>query len=181
VATSVLVIVSRRYRHFTGRDHVMIFRNGQLHRKQIGGGYFLLPLIDELVVLPVVDQLMEFSVRQQIVFKPEFTVEEPNIKIDMVKISGFLVYKIEDFERFYANGCTVFGVSVSGDDLMISTSKVMKDIVEGHLMRQVLEQPIDQLYTNRSQLMSQLYDSLDEYRQRNGLIFLEGDITHFDL
>ena len=161
----LVLIIKLRYKKFTSRDFVLFYRRGLLRTKGYGGAYFLLPLIDQIIVLPTSVQRVNFEMTQQIIFKPKFRKSSYDKKIDNIIIKGFLLYKVKEPQEFYnysrlADSFQSKDAKEEGNRLIKITNEDLYDVIVGYLKRIVLEEPLDDLYTNRSNLLKKLQDHI---------------------
>ncbi|MHA2275761.1 MAG: SPFH domain-containing protein, partial [Candidatus Kariarchaeaceae archaeon] len=106
--------IKSRYKKFTNREFVLRFRNGKLKNEGFGGAFFVLPLIDELIVLSTTVNNLEIDAGELI------TRENQD-----VRINGLVIWRIEDPVKAYQS---ITGSQQKG--VMAQINRVLEQLVE---------------------------------------------------
>lgn len=145
ILVALFALMRSRYKKFTNREFVLRFRNGTLKNQGYGGGYFLLPLIDELIVLTTTIQNLEIDVAEKII-----TSENQD-----VRINGFVVWRIEDPVKAYQSISGSQGVGV-----MTEINRTLEQLVESIIRTTVAQLSLDQVLRERSLILEAIMSEL---------------------
>lgn len=159
---ALIAIIRARYKKFTNREFVLRFRNGKLREQGFGGGYFILPFIDELVVLSTTVQNLNISNVENI------TRENQDVQID-----GFVVWRIEDPEKAYQ--------SISGsqnEGVMTEIDQTLLRLVESIIRTTVARLTLDQVLRERSLIIEAILTELVPVVAPMGIKINTAEIKH---
>ena len=92
IALLFFIFMATRYRKFKTNQFVIHLRNGTVKHAGLGGSLWLLPLIDEYIVIPTTSIQTNLEAHEQVVSK-----EYQNISI-----TGMLIWKVIDPERAFS-------------------------------------------------------------------------------
>jgi regulator of protease activity HflC (stomatin/prohibitin superfamily) len=81
-----LLFLLTRYRKFKTNEFVIFLRNGKVKRAGLGGRLFLLPLIDEVIVIPTTIQQTSLEAKEKVVSR-----EYQNIAV-----TGFIFWQVTE-------------------------------------------------------------------------------------
>ena len=87
-----VIFLAARYRKFKTNQFVIHLRNGKVKHAGLGGSLFLLPLIDEYIVIPTTSIQTLVEAHEQVVSN-----EYQNIEIE-----GLLIWKVIDPEKAFS-------------------------------------------------------------------------------
>ena len=87
-----IVFMATRYRKFKTNQFVIHLRNGKVRTAGLGGSLWLLPLIDEYIVIPTTSIQTILEAHDQVV-----SMEYQNIEV-----VGMLIWKVVDPERAFS-------------------------------------------------------------------------------
>jgi len=87
-----LIFMATRYRKFKTNQFVIHLRNGKVKSAGLGGSIWLLPLIDEYIVIPTTSIQTILEAHEQVV-----SMEYQNISI-----VGMLIWKVVDPEKAFS-------------------------------------------------------------------------------
>jgi regulator of protease activity HflC (stomatin/prohibitin superfamily) len=163
---ALVAVIKARYKKFTNREFVLRFRNGQLKNQGYGGGYFLLPLIDELIVLTTTIQNLEIDVAEKII-----TSENQD-----VRVNGFVVWRIEDPVKAYQSISGSQGVGV-----MTEINRTLQQLVESIIRTTVARLTLDQVLRERSLIIEAIMMELIQVVGPMGIQINTTEIRHVEV
>jgi len=162
----LFVIIKARYRKFTNREFVLRFRKGILRNQGYGGGYFLLPLVDELIVLTTTIQNLEIDVAEKII-----TAENQD-----VRVNGFVVWRIEDPVKAYQSISGSQGVGV-----MTEINRTLEQLVESIIRTTVARLTLDQVLRERTLIIEAIMTELVPVVGPMGILINTTEIRHVEV
>ncbi|MDH5401915.1 MAG: SPFH domain-containing protein [Candidatus Heimdallarchaeota archaeon] len=165
IMTATIAIIKSRYRKFTNQDFVLRFRNGVLKNSGYGGGYFVLPLIDQLIVLTTTVQQLEVNAGEVI------TAENQD-----VRVIGFVLWRIENPEIAYQS---LSGNKGSG--VMTHINETISRLVESIVRTTVARLSLDQVLRERSLIIEALVAELVTVVGPMGIKINTAEIRHVDV
>ena len=89
-----LMFVVSRYRKFKTNEFVIYLRNGKVRRAGVGGRVFLMPLIDEVLIIPTTIQQTPLEAREKVVSR-----EYQNIGV-----TGFVFWQVTNPSEALSDG-----------------------------------------------------------------------------
>ncbi|MHA1912055.1 MAG: SPFH domain-containing protein [Candidatus Kariarchaeaceae archaeon] len=148
VILMLIIIFKNRYKIFTTNEFVLHFRSGKLKTASYGGGVFLLPIIDHIVVLSTAIQTVDISASEKVISKEN----------QEIIVRGFIVWRITNPEMaFKAIGTTA----------MTSISVTLEQIVEAVIRTAVANMTLEQILRERSiiieSIMSEVTPIVDSW------------------
>lgn len=161
----IVAIIKSRYRTFTNREFVLRFRWGKLINQGFGGGYFIWPIIDEIIVLSTTVQTQEIQASEVI------TQENQD-----VRVSGFVVWRIEDPVKAYQS---IEGSQNRG--LMTEINKTLAQLVESIIRTTVARLTLDQVLRERSLIIEAIRTELLPVVGPLGIVINTAEIRHVDV
>lgn len=161
----IIALIKWRYEIFTNNQFVLFFRNGKLRNQGYGGGYFLLPFIDELIVLSTTIQNLEIDVAEKII-----TSENQDVKID-----AFIVWRIEDPVLAYQS------ISGGGTGVMHALNKTLEDLVESIIRTTVASLTLDQVLRERGLIIEAIMEELLPVVSPMGIKINTAEIRHVEV
>jgi regulator of protease activity HflC (stomatin/prohibitin superfamily) len=138
---------------------------GKLKSQGFGGGYFLLPFIDELIVLPTTVQTLEIAAGEVI------TRENQD-----VRVNGFVIWRIEDPVKSYQ--------SISGQrstSVMNEINHTLSKLVESIIRTTVARLSLDQVLRERSLIIEAIMSELVPVVEPMGIRMNTAEIRHVDV
>ena len=166
LAVFTMMVIKARYRRYTNREFVLRFRNGKLKNQGFGGGYFLLPLIDELIVLTTTIQNLEIDAGEAII-----TSENQD-----VRVQAFVVWQIEDPVKAYQS---ISGTQ--GKGVMSEINKTLQRLVESIIRTTVARLSLDQVLRERSLIIEAIMSELLTVVGPMGIKINTSEIRHVDV
>lgn len=161
----IIGLLRTRYHKFTNREFVLRFRMGKLASQGFGGAYFILPFIDELIVLPTTVQTLEIATEEVI------TQENQD-----VRVNGFVIWRIEDPVKSYQ--------SISGQkatSVMSEIDKTLSKLVESIIRTTVARLTLDQVLRERSLIIQAIMSELVPIVEPLGIRINTSEIRHVDV
>ena len=171
VAIAILVflalvgLIKSRYRIFTNRDFVLLFRRGKLVKQGYGGGHFIIPFIDEIIVLTTTIQTQAIQASEVITSENQDVV-----------IKGFVVWRIEDPVKAYQ--------SISGSQntgVMNEINNTLSQLVESIIRTTVARLTLDQVLRERSLIIAAILEELLPVVGPLGIVINTAEIRHVDV
>lgn len=134
----MIAIIRSRYRKFTTNYYVIHFRRGKVKSAGLGGAFFLLPIIDEFVVIPTTAQKVDIDA--------ERVISKENQE---VLVRGFLVWRVVDPARTFS----------SIDWTRISPT--LKDIAESVIRTTCANMTLIDILREREKIVNAIISELD--------------------
>ena len=151
VITSVIVLflfivfMATRYRKFKTNQFVIHLRNGKVKHAGLGGSLWLLPLIDEYIVIPTTSIQTILEAHDQVVSK-----EYQNIEL-----VGMLIWKVVDPEKAFS------AVSwYTRDDNYVE--KILKGAAEAIIRTSCANMPLELIIRERREIIEHVSKDLHE-------------------
>ncbi|MHA2097464.1 MAG: SPFH domain-containing protein [Candidatus Kariarchaeaceae archaeon] len=157
--------IKSRYKKFTNREFVLRFRNGKLKNEGFGGAFFVLPLIDELIVLSTTVNNLEIDAGELI------TRENQD-----VRINGLVIWRIEDPVKAYQS---ITGSQQKG--VMAQINRVLEQLVESIIRTTVAQLSLDQVLRERSLIIEAIMTELVTVVGPMGIKVNTAEIRHVDV
>ncbi|MHA2250967.1 MAG: SPFH domain-containing protein [Candidatus Kariarchaeaceae archaeon] len=165
IAIFTMMVIKSRYRRFTNREFVLRFRNGKLKNQGYGGGYFLLPLIDELIVLSTTVNNLEIDAGEVI------TSENQD-----VRVQGLVIWRVEDPVKAYQS---IKGSQNKG--VMTEINISLQRLVESIIRTTVARLSLDQVLRERSLIIEAIMAELLTVVGPMGIKINTAEIRHVDV
>ena len=163
---ALVAIIKSRYKIFTSREFVLYFRRGTLRTKGYGGGYFLLPIIDEIVILSTTVQKLEVDIAEKIITKEN----------QDLRVSGFILYKIQEPEIAYQ------AISGSQDHgVLHELNKTLEDLVESIVRTTVASLTLDQVLRERALIIEAIMEDMLPVVNPMGIEISTAEIRHVEV
>ena len=148
-----VIFLAARYRKFKTNQFVIHLRNGKVKHAGLGGSLFLLPLIDEYIVIPTTSIQTLVAAHEQVVSK-----EYQNIEIE-----GLLIWKVVDPEKAFS------AVSWNmRDDNYIE--KILKGATEAIIRTTCANMPLEKIIRERREIIDHIEKDLHELTADWGII-----------
>ena len=148
-----IIFLAARYRKFKTNQFVIHLRNGKVKAAGLGGSIFLLPLIDEYVVIPTTSIQTKIEAHDQVV-----SSEYQNIEIE-----GLLIWKVVDPEKAFS------AVSwVSKDENYVE--KILKGAAEAIMRTTCANMPLEKIIRERREIIDHIEKDLHELSADWGVI-----------
>ncbi|TFG25399.1 MAG: hypothetical protein EU533_01160 [Promethearchaeota archaeon] len=148
-----IVFLAARYRKFKTNQFVIHLRNGKVKSAGLGGSLWLLPLIDEYIVIPTTSIQTLVEAHEQVVSK-----EYQNIEIE-----GLLIWKVVDPEKAFS------AVSWSTrDDNYVE--KILKGSTEAIIRTTCANMPLEKIIRERREIIDHIEKDLHELTSDWGIV-----------
>lgn len=140
-----LVFLATRYRKFKTNQFVIHLRNGKVKHAGLGGSIWLLPLIDEYIVIPTTSIQTILEAHDQVV-----SMEYQNIEV-----VGMLIWKVVDPENAFS------AVSwIPRDDNYVE--KILKGAAEAIIRTTCANMPLELIIRERREIIEHVSKDLHE-------------------
>ena len=148
-----VIFIAARYRKFKTNQFVIHLRNGKVKHAGLGGSLFLLPLIDEYIVIPTTSIQTVVEAHEQVVSN-----EYQNIEIE-----GLLIWKVIDPEKAFS------AVSwVMQDNNYVE--KILKGATEAIIRTTCANMPIEKIIRERREIIDPIEKDLHELTADWGIV-----------
>jgi regulator of protease activity HflC (stomatin/prohibitin superfamily) len=164
VAFLFLVFMITRYRKFKTNQFVIHLRNGKVKHAGLGGSIWLLPLIDEYIVIPTTSIQTMLEAHEQVV-----SMEYQNISI-----VGMLIWKVINPEKAFS------AVSwLNRDDNYIE--KILKNAAEAIIRTTCANMPIEKIIRERREIINIVSKELHELTADWGVVIESIEIREVNI
>jgi regulator of protease activity HflC (stomatin/prohibitin superfamily) len=159
VVTSVIVLLlfivfmATRYRKFKTNQFVIHLRNGKVKHAGLGGSIWLLPLIDEYIVIPTTSIQTLVEAHEQVV-----SSEYQNIEIE-----GLLIWKVIDPEKAFS----AVSWNIRDDNYV---EKILKGAAEAIIRTTCANMPLEKIIRERREIIDHVEKDLHELSADWGII-----------
>ena len=141
----IVIFMVTRYRKFKTNQFVIHLRNGKVKHAGLGGSIWLLPLIDEYIVIPTTSLQTILEAHEQVV-----SMEYQNISI-----VGMLIWKVVDPEKAFS------AVSwLERDDNYVE--KILKNAAEAIIRTTCANMPLEKIIRERREIIELVSKELHE-------------------
>jgi len=148
-----IVFLAARYRKFKTNQFVIHLRNGKVKSAGLGGSLWLLPLIDEYIVIPTTSIQTTIEAHDQVV-----SSEYQNIEI-----VGILIWKVIDPEKAFS------AVSWNQrDDNYVE--KILKGAAEAIMRTTCANMPLEKIIRERREIIDHVEKDLHELTADWGIV-----------
>ncbi|KKM14984.1 hypothetical protein LCGC14_1700620 [marine sediment metagenome] len=148
-----VIFIAARYRKFKTNQFVIHLRNGKVKHAGLGGSLFLLPLIDEYIVIPTTSIQTVVEAHEQVVSN-----EYQNIEIE-----GLLIWKVIDPEKAFS------AVSWLMQDNNY-VEKILKGATEAIIRTTCANMPIEKIIRERREIIDPIEKDLHELTADWGIV-----------
>ena len=148
-----VIFLAARYRKFKTNQFVIHLRNGKVKHAGLGGSLFLLPLIDEYIVIPTTSIQTLVEAHEQVV-----SSEYQNIEIE-----GLLIWKVVDPEKAFS------AVSWNMRDENY-VEKILKGAAEAIIRTTCANMPLEKIIRERREIIDHIEKDLHELTADWGII-----------
>ena len=170
IVTSVIIFflfvifLATRYRKFKTNQFVIHLRNGKVRSAGLGGSIWLLPLIDEYIVIPTTSIQTILEAHEQVV-----SMEYQNISI-----VGMLIWKVIDPEKAFS------AVSwVARDDHYVE--KILKNAAEAIIRTTCANMPLEKIIRERREIIEHVSKELHELTADWGVVIESIEIREVNI
>lgn len=159
-----VIFMATRYRKFRTNQFVIHLRNGKVKSAGLGGRIWLLPLIDEYIVIPTTSIQTILEAHEQVV-----SMEYQNISI-----VGMLIWKVVDPEKAFS------AVSwVLRDDHYVE--KILKNAAEAIIRTTCANMPLEKIIRERREIIEHVSKELHELTADWGIVIESIEIREVNI
>ncbi len=159
-----LIFMATRYRKFKTNQFVIHLRNGKVKHAGLGGSLWLLPLIDEYLVIPTTSIQTTLEAHEQVV-----SMEYQNISI-----VGMLIWKVIDPEKAFS------AVSwVPRDENYVE--KILKNAAEAIIRTTCANMPIEKIIRERREIITIVSKEIHELTADWGVVIESIEIREVNI
>jgi len=159
-----IIFLATRYRKFKTNQFVIHLRNGKVKSAGLGGSIWLLPLIDEYIVIPTTSIQTTLEAHEQVV-----SMEYQNISV-----VGMLIWKIIDPEKAFS------AISwIPRDDNYVE--KILKNAAEAIIRTTCANMPIEKIIRERREIIEHVAKELHELTADWGLVIESIEIREVNI
>ena len=159
-----LIFMATRYRKFKTNQFVIHLRNGKVKHAGLGGSIWLLPLIDEYIVIPTTSIQTLLEAHEQVV-----SMEYQNISV-----MGMLIWKVIDPEKAFS------AVSwFTHDENYVE--KILKNAAEAIIRTTCANMPIEKIIRERRDIIKEVSKELHEITADWGLVIESIEIREVNI
>ena len=148
-----IIFMAARYRKFKTNQFVIHLRNGKVKSAGLGGSIWLLPLIDEYVVIPTTSIQTILEAHDQVVSK-----EYQNIEV-----VGMLIWKVVDPEKAFS----AVSWNMRDDNFV---EKILKGAAEAIIRTTCANMPLEKIIRERREIIDHIEKDLHELTADWGII-----------
>ncbi|MFW9785500.1 MAG: SPFH domain-containing protein [Candidatus Heimdallarchaeota archaeon] len=164
VAFLFLIFMATRYRKFKTNQFVIHLRNGKVKNAGLGGSLWLLPLIDEYIVIPTTSIQTTLEAHEQVV-----SMEYQNISI-----VGMLIWKVIDPEKAFS------AVSWYNHDENY-VEKILKNAAEAIIRTTCANMPIEKIIRERREIINIVSKEIHELTADWGVVIESIEIREVNI
>ncbi len=139
------VFLASRYRKYTSNQFVIHFRNGRIRKAQTGGSLILLPLIDEIVVIPTTVQQTLLEAREQVVSN----------EYQDVALTAYIYWRVTDPEVSFGR----VNWDPTAPDYI---ERVLKNATESIIRTTCANMPIEKIIRERAEIIKRVTSELHD-------------------
>jgi flotillin len=160
----IVIFMVTRYRKFKTNQFVIHLRNGKVKHAGLGGSIWLLPLLDEFIVIPTTSIQTILEAHEQVV-----SMEYQNISI-----VGMLIWKVIDPEKAFS------AVSwVGRDDHYVE--KILKNAAEAIIRTTCANMPLEKIIRERREIIEHVSKELHELTADWGIVIESIEIREVNI
>ncbi|MFW9916742.1 MAG: SPFH domain-containing protein [Candidatus Thorarchaeota archaeon] len=159
-----LIFYLSRYRKFTTNQYVIHFRNGKVKKAGTGGRVFLLPIFDQIVVIPTTVQQTLLEARERVV----------SYEYQDVSLTAYIYWRVID-------PSSAFG-KVSFDKAATDyVEKVIKNASESIIRTTCARMPIEMIIRERAEIIKNVTSELHTLVNDWGLTIESVEIVYVEV
>jgi regulator of protease activity HflC (stomatin/prohibitin superfamily) len=164
IAFLFLIFMATRYRKFKTNQFVIHLRNGKVKSAGLGGSIWLLPLVDEYLVIPTTSIQTTLEAHEQVV-----SMEYQNISI-----VGMLIWKVIDPEKAFS------AVSWNTKDENY-VEKILKNAAEAIIRTTCANMPIEKIIRERREIINIVSKEIHELTADWGVVIESIEIREVNI
>ena len=148
-----VIFLAARYRKFKTNQFVIHLRNGKVKHAGLGGSLFLLPLIDEYIIIPTTSIQTIVEAHDQVVSN-----EYQNIEFE-----GLLIWKVIDPEKAFS----AVSWNIRDENYV---EKILKGATEAIIRTTCANMPLEKIIRERREIIDPIEKDLHELTADWGII-----------
>ncbi|MHA1253358.1 MAG: SPFH domain-containing protein, partial [Candidatus Helarchaeota archaeon] len=164
IAFIFIVFMVSRYRKFRTNQFVIHFRNGKVKSAGLGGNIWLLPLIDEYILIPTTSIQTGLEAHEQVLSK----------EYQRISITGMLIWKVVDAEKAFS------AVSWNPRDEHY-VEKILKNAAEAIIRTTCANMELEKIIRERSEIIKQISKELHQLTADWGIIIESIEIIEVNI
>ena len=137
------IIYSSRYRKFRPNEYVIWLRNGEVRKAEKGGSGWLMPLIDEVIIIPVTVQQTLLEAKERVV----------SHEYQDLSVTAFIYWRVVNPEIAFSK----VSWDASQQDYV---EKVIKNAAESIIRTTCANMPIEQIIRERQEIIKVITSEL---------------------
>ncbi|MHA1831241.1 MAG: SPFH domain-containing protein [Candidatus Helarchaeota archaeon] len=159
-----IIFMVSRYRKFKPNQYVIHLRNGKVKSAGLGGNIWLLPLIDEYVIIPTTSIQTNLEAHEQVVSK----------EYQSISITGMLIWKVVDAEKAFS------AVSWKERDENY-VEKILTNAAEAIIRTTCANMEIEKIIRDRAEIIRQISKELHQLTSDWGIIIESIEIIEVNI
>ncbi|MHA1671615.1 MAG: SPFH domain-containing protein [Promethearchaeota archaeon] len=160
----IIIFMVTRYRKFKTNQFVIHLRNGKVKHAGLGGSVWLLPLIDEYIVIPTTSIQTILEAHEQVV-----SMEYQNISV-----VGMLIWKVIDPEKAFS------AISwLQRDENYVE--KILKNAAEAIIRTTCANMPLEKIIRERREIIELVSKELHELTAEWGVVIESIEIREVNI
>lgn len=160
----VLIFLVSRYRKFKTNQFVIHLRNGKVKSAGLGGNIWLLPLIDEYIIIPTTSIQTNLEAHEQVLSK----------EYQSISITGMLIWKVINAERAFS--------AVSWDpNNEHYVEKILKNAAEAIIRTTCANMEIERIIRERSDIIENISKELHQITSDWGVVIESIEIIEVNI
>jgi len=159
-----LIFIISRYRKFKTNEYVIRFRNGKIKSAGKGGRCFLMPIIDEIVVIPTTTQQTFLEAREKVLSR----------EFQDVAINAFVFWKVVKPEVAFT--------AVSWDQKETDyIEKIIKNAAESIIRTTCANMPLESIIRDRGEIISAVSKELHDLLADMGIVVISVEVRDVEV
>ena len=159
-----LIFIISRYRKFKTNEYVIRFRNGKIKSAGKGGRTFLMPIIDEIVVIPTTTQQTFLEAREKVLSR----------EFQDIAVNAFVFWKVVKPDVAFT--------AVSWNDRepdYIET--IIKNAAESIIRTTCANMPLESIIRERGEIISAVSNELHDLLADMGIVVISVEIRDVEV
>ncbi len=159
-----IIFMVSRYRKFKTNEYVIHLRNGKVKSAGLGGNIWLLPLIDDYIIIPTTSIQTNLEAHEQVLSK----------EYQSISITGMLIWKVINAEKAFS--------AVSWDPRNEHyVEKILKNAAEAIIRTTCANMEIEKIIRERSDIIKNISKELHEITSDWGVIIESIEIIEVNI
>lgn len=164
LALLFLIFLISRYRKFKTNEYVIRFRNGKVKSAGKGGRCFLMPIVDEVVIIPTTTQQTFLEAREKVVSR----------EFQDVSVSAFIFWKVVKPEIAF----TAVAWDQRESDYI---EKIIKNAAESIIRTTCANMPLEHIIRERSEIISAVSKELHDLMADWGIVVISVEVKDVEV